>query len=58
MGRFFPLEIGGTPEKLDAKLISKDTTNVAFTIESQLIKLSYKDSNGGDSSEWSRQRPY
>ena len=46
-GEIFPLEIGGTPEKLDAKLISKDTTNVAFTIESQLIKLSYKDSNGG-----------
>ena len=46
-GEIFPIEIVGEPEKLDAKLISKDTTRVSFTIENDLIKLSYKDNSGG-----------
>ena len=46
-GEIFPLEIVGKPDKLDAKLISKDTIKVSFTIENELIKLSYKDNDGG-----------
>ena len=46
-GEIFPVEIVGEPESLDAKLISKDTTRVSFTIENELIKLSYKDNSGG-----------
>jgi len=46
-GEIFPIEIVGEPDKLDAKLISKDTTKVSFTIENELIKLSYKDNSGG-----------
>ena len=46
-GEIFPLEIVGEPDKLDAKLISKDTTKVSFTIENELIMLSYKDNDGG-----------
>ena len=46
-GEIFPLEIVGEPDKLDAKLISKDTTKVSFTIENELVKLSYKDNDGG-----------
>ena len=46
-GEIFPVEIVGEPENLDAKLISKDTTKVSFTIENELIKLSYKDNSGG-----------
>ena len=46
-GEILPMEIGGSPEKLDAKLISKDTTSVSFEVDRQLVSISYKDAKGG-----------
>ena len=46
-GDIFPLEIKGEKESLDAVLISKDTTKMSFTVENELIKISYKDNTGG-----------
>ena len=46
-GDIFPLEIVGEKESLDAMLVSKDTTKMSFTIENELIKISYKDNKGG-----------
>tara|TARA_B100000242_G_C43050834_1_gene490969 strand:- start:562 stop:3576 length:3015 start_codon:yes stop_codon:yes gene_type:complete len=46
-GDIFPLEIKGDKESLDAVLISKDTTKMSFTVENELIKISYKDNTGG-----------
>ena len=46
-GEILPMEIDGSPEKLDAKLISKDTTSVSFKIERELVSISYKDAAGG-----------
>ena len=45
-GDIFPLEIVGEKENLDAMLVSEDTTKVSFTIENELIKISYKDKGG------------
>ena len=46
-GDIFPLEIGGEPQALYGKLISKDTTKVSFAVDRGLILLSYKDKDGG-----------
>ena len=44
-GSILPFEIGGTPEKLKAKITTKDTVSVSFTVENQLVSFSYKDEN-------------
>ena len=46
-GDIFPLEIVGEKERLDAMLVSKDTTKMSFTIENELYTLVLSSINGG-----------
>ena len=46
-GAIIPMEIGGSTESLSAKLPSEDSTKVSFSIENDLINISYKDAEGG-----------
>lgn len=46
-GAILPMEIGGSPESLSAKLTTEDSTKVSFSVEQDLINISYKDSEGG-----------
>jgi len=46
-GAIIPMEIEGSAESLSAKLTNEDSTKVSFTIENDLIKISYKNTEGG-----------
>lgn len=46
-GDILPLEIAGNPEKLKAKITAKDTTKVSFKVDKDLIRISFKDTDGG-----------
>jgi len=46
-GAIIPMEIGGSAESLSAKLTTEDSTKVFFTIEHDLINISYKDAEDG-----------
>jgi len=46
-GAIIPMEIGGSTESLSAKLNTEDSTKVSFSVEQDLINISYKDAEGG-----------
>ena len=46
-GAIIPMEIEGSAESLSAKLTNEDSTKVSFSIEYDLIKISYKNTEGG-----------
>ena len=45
-GAILPMEIGGSPESLSAKLNTEDSTKVSFSVKHNLINISYKDDAG------------
>lgn len=45
-GEILPLSVGGTPEGLSAKFDSKDSTNIFFTVQNNLVGITYKNQKG------------
>ena len=45
-GEILPMNVGGSPENLSAKFDSKDSTSISFSVQNNLVGITYKNQKG------------